>query len=87
MGSGHDHAAGTKNEGRVIAALSLTTFFLIAEVVAGLLTFRREVEALLHESFGFHGAVGRLVWTWIMTTTCRFTDLASAVTAYVRLDR
>lgn len=38
MGSGHDHAAGTKNEGRLIAALSLTTIFLIVEVVAGLLT-------------------------------------------------
>lgn len=38
MGSGHDHAAGTKNEGRLIAALSLTAIFLIVEVVAGLLT-------------------------------------------------
>lgn len=38
MGGGHDHAAGTKNEGRLIAALSLTAIFLIVEVVAGLLT-------------------------------------------------
>ncbi len=38
MGSGHDHTATTKNEGRLIAALSLTAIFLIVEVVAGLLT-------------------------------------------------
>lgn len=38
MGSGHDHAATTKNEGRLIAALALTAIFLVVEVVAGLLT-------------------------------------------------
>ena len=38
MVSGHDHAGGTKNEGRLLAALALTAAFLVVEVVAGLLT-------------------------------------------------
>lgn len=38
MGSGHDHGGGTKNEGRIAAALLLTLAFLIVEVIAGVLT-------------------------------------------------
>ena len=38
MGARHDHAAGAKNEGRLIAALCLTGAFLIVEVIGGLLT-------------------------------------------------
>jgi len=38
MGSGHDHTAATKNEGRLVAALVLTAVFLVVEVVAGVLT-------------------------------------------------
>jgi len=38
MGSAHDHATGSKNQGRLVAALALTAVFLVVEVVAGLLT-------------------------------------------------
>ncbi|MCI3130776.1 cation diffusion facilitator family transporter [Phenylobacterium aquaticum] len=36
MGAGHDHAGGTTNSRRLMIALALTSTFLIAEVIAGL---------------------------------------------------
>ncbi len=38
MGTGHDHGARTQNQTRLTAALALTSTFLVAEVVGGLLT-------------------------------------------------
>ncbi|CEJ11569.1 cation diffusion facilitator family transporter [Phreatobacter sp. AB_2022a] len=38
MGAGHDHGARTQNQTRLTIALALTTTFLVAEVVGGILT-------------------------------------------------
>ncbi|QCI66763.1 cation diffusion facilitator family transporter [Phreatobacter stygius] len=38
MGTGHDHGARTQNQTRLTVALVLTSIFLVAEVVGGILT-------------------------------------------------